>query len=62
MPEFNTASVPPIPLKYIGLYLKTIVLVVQLENRSEQSPYSLNIINNTFTNGCASIILARLLV
>lgn len=54
---------PPIPLKYIGLYLKNNSTggAAGEPEESEQSPYSLNIINNTFTNGCASIILANYL-
>lgn len=62
MPVYNSI-VNPLEIVYVGIYLKnpgTGGSAGETEE-NEESPYSLNIVENTFSNGCASVILANYL-
>ncbi|MGB2750879.1 MAG: hypothetical protein WBC19_02385, partial [Pyrinomonadaceae bacterium] len=55
-------SASPVPLIYVGVYLKnssTIEAAGGDIEENQSTNYSLNIIENTFSNGCASVILAN---
>jgi len=55
-------SASPVPLIYVGVYLKnssTIEAAGGDIEEDQSTNYSLNIIDNTFSNGCASVILAN---
>ena len=65
----NTFNMPvyypsgsPVPLIYVGVYLKNSSTIEAAGGDIEEDQatnYSLNIIENTFSNGCASVILAN---
>ena len=55
-------SASPVPLIYVGVYLKNSSTIEANEEEIEENQstnYSLNILGNSFSNGCASIILAN---
>ena len=55
-------SASPVPLIYVGVYLKnssTIEAAGGDIEENQSTNYSLNIVENTFSNGCASLILAN---
>jgi hypothetical protein len=61
MPVYFPSS-SPVPLIYVGVYLKnssTLEAAGGDIEEDQSSNYSLNIIENTFSNGCASVILAN---